>query len=189
MAADPPPPLACAWRRFSLDLASASVDYKQPPEGPSTEDPSTQESHPDHARVSHKTEAAIKIKNFRRAELTLIMEKPHVFGNGRRPWKPISPKFGGWRFNPPNFSGSERDNAINQVLSDPTEITLPPYRETGVATPLSHCVSWGIANYRCYTPTSFRKNCLSQSKDSPNKESQKKLASEAYCAIWGRRTK
>ena len=52
-------------------------------------------------------------------------------------------------------------------LSDPTEI--PPYRETGVAIPLSHSVSCGIADYRCYTPTSFSKNGLSQSKDRPNK--------------------
>ena len=27
----------------------------------------------------------------------------------------------------------------------------PTYRETGVAIPLSHCVSCGIAGYRCYT--------------------------------------
>ena len=31
-----------------------------------------------------------------------------------------------------------------------------------VAVPLSPCVSCGIADYRCYTPTSFRKSCLSQ---------------------------
>ena len=37
-------------------------------------------------------------------------------------------------------------------LSDPTET---PYRETGAAIPLSHCVSCGMADYRCYTPTSF----------------------------------
>ena len=41
-----------------------------------------------------------------------------------------------------------------QKLSDPTEIS-PPYRETGVAIPLSHCVSSGIADYRCYTPHFF----------------------------------
>ena len=40
----------------------------------------------------------------------------------------------------------------------------PPYRETGVAIPLSHCVFCGIADYRCYTTTSFRENGLSQSK-------------------------
>ena len=46
-------------------------------------------------------------------------------------------------------------------LSDPTEI---PRRETGVAIPLPHCVFCGIPDYRCYTPTSFRKNGLTQSK-------------------------
>ena len=46
-----------------------------------------------------------------------------------------------------------------------TRPKYPPYRETRVAIPLSHCVSCGIADYRCYTPTSFRKNGLSQSKD------------------------
>ena len=71
-------------------------------------------------------------------------------------------------------------------LSDPTEIPPPPHRETGVAIPLSHCVSCGITDYRCYTPTSFLKNGLSQSKGRPNKGvSQTKLASEAYCAIGG----
>ena len=70
-------------------------------------------------------------------------------------------------------------------LSDPTEIP-PPYRETGAAIPLSHSVSCGIADYRCYTPASVRKSGLSQSKDRPNKGvSQKKLASEAYRAIGG----
>ena len=63
----------------------------------------------------------------------------------------------------------------------------PPYRETGVAIPLSHCVSCGIADYRCYTPTSFPKKGLSQSKDRPNRGvSQEKLASEAYRGIGGR---
>ena len=38
-----------------------------------------------------------------------------------------------------------------------------PYHETSVAIPMSHCVSRGIADYRCYTPTSFLKqNGLSQ---------------------------
>ena len=78
------------------------------------------------------------------------------------------------------------------VLSDPTEIPPPPNRETGVAIPLSHCVSWDIADYRCYTPrTSFR---LKMAYRSPKTSltrgvSQKKLASEAYRAIGGRRTK
>ena len=70
------------------------------------------------------------------------------------------------------------------LLSNTTEI--PPYRETPVARPLSHSVSCRIADYRCYTPTSSCKNCLSQSKDRPNKGvSQKTLASEAYRAIGG----
>ena len=61
-----------------------------------------------------------------------------------------------------------------------------PYRETSVAIPLSNCVSCGIADYRCYTPTSFRKNGPSQSKARPNKgASQKKLDLEAYRAIGG----
>ena len=73
-----------------------------------------------------------------------------------------------------------------KALGDPTEIPPLPYRETGVAIPLSHCVSCGIADYRCYTPTSVRKSGLSQSKDRPSKGvSQKKLASEAYRAIGG----
>ena len=43
-----------------------------------------------------------------------------------------------------------------------TRPKFPPYRETGVAIPLSHCVLCGIADYRCYNPTSFRKSGLSQ---------------------------
>ena len=67
-----------------------------------------------------------------------------------------------------------------------TRPKCPPYRETGVAIPLSHCVSCGIADYPCYTPTSFRKNGLSQSKDRPNKGGiAEKLASEANRAIGG----
>ena len=34
----------------------------------------------------------------------------------------------------------------------------PPHRETSAAIPVSHCISCGIADYRCYTPTSFKKN-------------------------------
>ena len=45
-----------------------------------------------------------------------------------------------------------------------TRPKYPPYCETGVALPLSHCVSCGIADYRCCTPTSFLKTGLSQSK-------------------------
>ena len=63
----------------------------------------------------------------------------------------------------------------------------PPCRETGVAIPLSHCISCDIADYRCYTPTSLFKNGLSQPKGRPNKKgvSQSKLNSEAYRAIGG----
>ena len=71
-----------------------------------------------------------------------------------------------------------------------TRPKYPPYRETGVAIPLSHCVSCGIADYRCYTPTAFFKNGLSQSKDRPNKGlSPRKRAAQAYRAIGGRRAK
>ena len=67
-----------------------------------------------------------------------------------------------------------------------TRPKYPPYRETGVAIRLSHCVSCGIADYRCYTPTSFLKNGVSQSKTGLTRGvSQKKLASEAYRAIGG----
>ena len=70
------------------------------------------------------------------------------------------------------------------LTSYPTEkIKKTLYRGIGVAMPPSHRVSCGIADYRCYTPISFHKHGLSQSKDRPNKgASQKKLASEAYCA-------
>ena len=61
-----------------------------------------------------------------------------------------------------------QSHVLCPLLSDPTEIP-PPYRETGAAIPLSHCTSCGIADYRCYTPTSFLKNSLSQSKGRPNK--------------------
>ena len=54
-------------------------------------------------------------------------------------------------------------------LSDPTEIP-PLSRDKCIAILLSHCVSCGIAEYRYYTPTSFHRNGLSQSKDSPNKD-------------------
>ena len=50
-----------------------------------------------------------------------------------------------------------------------TRPKYPPYRETGIAIPLSHCVSCDIADYRCCTPTSFSKGGLSHSKDRPNK--------------------
>ena len=59
----------------------------------------------------------------------------------------------------------ERVDLILEALV--TRPKYPPYCETSVAIPLSHCVSCGIADYRCYTPTSFLKNPLSQSKDRP----------------------
>ena len=75
------------------------------------------------------------------------------------------------------------------VLSDPTEIP-PPYRETRVAIPLSHCVFCGIAACRCYTPTSFRKVAYRNPKTGlGGGASQKKLAPEAYPAIGGHRMK
>ena len=67
-----------------------------------------------------------------------------------------------------------------------TRPKYPPYRETGVAVPLSHCVSCGIADYRCYTPTCFCKNGLSRPKaDLTRRVSQEGVASEAYRAIGG----
>ena len=61
------------------------------------------------------------------------------------------------------------------------------HRETGVAISLSHCVSYGIADYCCYTPTSFR---IKMAYRNPKTDlsrglSQKKLASEDYRAIGG----
>ena len=87
---------------------------------------------------------------------------------------------------------SEENPSGDNCLADarlPDLVTrpkYPPYRETGVAIPLSHCVSCRIADYRCYTPTPVRKSGLSQSNDRPNEGvSQKKLASDAYRAIGG----
>ena len=61
-------------------------------------------------------------------------------------------------------------------LSDLTEYP-PPLLS------LSHCVFCGVADYRCYTPTSFRKSGQSQSKDGlGGGVSQKRLAPEAYRA-------
>ena len=63
----------------------------------------------------------------------------------------------------------------------------PLYREAGVAMPLSHCASCGIADYRCYTPTSFHvKIAYGRPKtDLTSGVSQRKLASGAYRAIGG----
>ena len=55
---------------LSGHLHNGRCSHKQPPEGPSTEDPSTQESHP---------EATIKIKHLSREELNL-MEETNFFG-------------------------------------------------------------------------------------------------------------
>ena len=59
---------------------------------------------------------------------------------------------------------------------------IPPYRETPGTQPLSHCVLCGIADYGCYTPTSFGKNGRSLSKDRTWHIAEK-LASEAYRAV------
>ena len=72
----------------------------------------------------------------------------------------------------------------------PPSVTRPRYaplsRDRCSTIPLSHCVSCGIADYRCYTPTCSSKSGLSRSKDRPNKRvSQTKLVSEAYRAIGG----
>ena len=48
-------------------------------------------------------------------------------------------------------------------LSEPTEVPPPSLRDRCSNT-LSHCVLCGITDYRCYTPTSFRKDDLSQAK-------------------------
>ena len=48
-----------------------------------------------------------------------------------------------------------------------TRPKYPPYRKAPVALPLSHCVFCGIADYRFYTPTAFRRGGQLQSKDRP----------------------
>ena len=47
---------------------------------------------------------------------------------------------------------SNRKSQRFGALRVPGEVGPPPYREIGVATPLSHYVSRGIANSRCYAP-------------------------------------
>ena len=91
-----------------------------------------------------------------------------------------------WRPTPTKaFSKLEKNCDTNLV----TRLKIPPpYRETGVAIPLSHCVSCGIADYRCYTP-SVEMGYRSPKTDLTRGASQNKLASEAYGAIGGRRTK
>ena len=71
-----------------------------------------------------------------------------------------------------------------------TRPKYPPYREKGVAIPLSHCVSCGIADYRCYTPSSFLKRGLSQSKDRPLKgDIAEEACLRSLSRYKGRRTK
>ena len=66
----------------------------------------------------------------------------------------------------PKETPTQFENGECDSLSDPTE--TPPYRETGVAIPLSHCV---LLWYRRLSllHTSFRKDRLSQAKVRPNK--------------------
>ena len=111
-----------------------------------------------------------------------FIHHPLVLGRGSKcPWQNCPPTVVVCKIPSPSFSVFK----IAAFFSDPTEIP-PPYRETSVAIPLSHCVSCGIADYRCYTPPAFQKIGVSQSKDRPNKGvSQKKLASEAYRATGG----
>ena len=73
----------------------------------------------------------------------------------------------------------------SQNLSDPTEI--PPYRETGVAIPLSHCVLPVVSQTIAATsPLLSPKMAYRNPKtDLTRGVSQRKLASEAYRAIGG----
>ena len=64
---------------------------------------------------------------------------------------------------------------------------MPPYHETGVAIPLSHCVSCSIADYRCYTQPLLSVELAYRSPKTglTTGGSRKKLASEAYRAVGG----
>ena len=79
--------------------------------------------------------------------------------------------------------------STQQCTSPPNSLVTrpkyPPYRETGVAIPLSHCASCGIADYLCYTPPylSVKMAYRNPKTDLTREVSQKKLASEAYRAI------
>ena len=65
-------------------------------------------------------------------------------------------------------------------------IQAPPIARQLSQDPLSHCVFCGIADYRCYTPTSFSKMAFRNPKTGLGGwVSQTKLASEAYCAMGG----
>ena len=114
---------------------------------------------------------------FRQARVARAVLPPSVlFGAGAFALPPCSPKshmrllphlgvsVQGWVASPVSVPTKR---FLCCILGDPTEI--PPYRETGVAIPLSHCVSCGITDYRCYTPTSFLKYGISRSKDRANK--------------------
>ena len=94
---------------------------------------------------------------------------------------------GCFRAPPPWRKTAPLKRPIKRSMSLVTRPIHPlPYRETGVAIPLSHCVFCGIADYRCYSPTSFHEDALSQSKDRLWRGvSQKKLVFEAYRARWG----
>ena len=63
--------------RMPLKFTESSLpnSFQQPPEGPLTEGPSTQDNHPDHGRV-FTTEATIKSKHFTRKEL--ILREEHI---------------------------------------------------------------------------------------------------------------
>ena len=49
-----------------------------------------------------------------------------------------------------------------KALSDPTEIP-PPYRERGVAIPLSHCVSWAFFQMKSNPGAQSTKNLVEKS--------------------------
>ena len=62
-----------------------------------------------------------------------------------------------------------------------TRPKCPPYRETPVARPLSHCAFCGVAEYRCYTPTSSMQMAYRNPKTGlGERASQKKFASETF---------
>ena len=71
-------------------------------------------------------------------------------------------------------------------LSGPTKIPPPPYRETGVAIPLSDCVPV-VSQTIAATPQllSVKMAYRSPKTDLTRGISQKKLASEAYRAVGG----
>ena len=69
-----------------------------------------------------------------------------------------------WKLTEENLLCEEFRHVFRQSLAK-----ISPELRSGGLQP-QHCVSCGIADYRCYTPTSFlNKNGLSQSKDRPTK--------------------